>query len=456
MTAPDSHGDPGDGVAAHLADQLVALEQRIGLANSPGSLDGLFAFHVLRHTAVSSITWEVNPVTDRWLDQNADRLTNAPQLAALGYGLTHFGVGNSADIKTRLASGLEQLMRRDPYPVDGVTFLHDLRQLMGITLAAETVRDSLPSMSNWLRRVLDDTRFKADTARQDLIRRHVRATLADEPLGSAGVTDTHDVAHLALLHWMTTVGTLRLPDPAADLAVIQRCILSGLLRIRAIDLTVPDAALLRAAAGHIIDATIDNTVLSRSHIGVVLRRFPAAMRRWRWDDPAKVKDPIRWPINSEREVQDIVWALLRAVFDDLVDEEPLRKVGHSSYRSDFGLPRLGVLVEIKYVRTAAEFKKVEKEVYEDSVAYLKDTTTYTKIVVFIYDASSSVQEHATTINALSDIEHIIDVIVVSRPSQLPAPGTERTPTRDAAKRRRASTTTTWVYPMIGVSGVVDQ
>lgn len=146
------------------------------------------------------------------------------------------------------------------------------------------------------------------------------------------------------------------------------------------------------------------------------------MRRWRYDDPAKVKEPVQWPVPSEREVQDIIWMLLRSAFDDVVDEEPLRKVGHSSYRSDFGLPRLGLLIEIKYVRSAAEFKKVEKEIYEDSVAYLKEKATYKKIIVFIYDASSSAQEHATTIDALLGVEGITDVVIASRPSQLPPPG----------------------------------
>jgi hypothetical protein len=421
----DPDPNPADLVAGHLADQLAALEQRIGSANVPGSLDGLFAYHVLQNTAISSFTWDVNPVTERWLQQNADRLTNAPQLAALGYGLTHFGKDSGNEAKTRLATGLRQLMRRDPHPADGVTFLHDPRQLIGIVLAAVSVHDELPEMGDWLRGVIADPRLRANAARQDLIRRHIRGTLTDEASVVGSVTDIHDVTHLALLHWMTAVGTARLADPDVDLKVIQRGILTGLLHTRATDLSVPDAALLRTAAGQIIDATIDSAVLNRSHIGVVLRRFTPAMRRWRWDDPAKVKDPIRWPINSEREVQDIVWALLRAVFDDLVDEEPLRKVGHSSYRSDFGLPRLGVLVEIKYVRSAAEFKKVEKEVYEDSIAYLKERTTYKKLVVFIYDASASVQEHATTIDALLDGDHVIDVIIVSRPSQLPAPGNRR-------------------------------
>jgi hypothetical protein len=403
---------------------MVALERRVSTANRPGSLDGLFAYHVLQDRTISSFAWEVSPLTGPWLELNADRLTNAPQLAALGYGLTHFGAASSGEARERLVAGLQQLMRRDPYPTDSVTFLHDPRQLIGIVLAAAVVRDDLPKMRDWLRATITDGRSRVGDSRQDLIRRHVKGVLFDEASVLSDPTVAEDPAYLALVHWTAAAGTVRLPNPAADLKTVQQRILIGLLRSRAIDLSVPDAALLLAAAGQIIDASIDSTVLNRSHIGVVLRRFEPALRRWRWDDPSKIRDPVRWLIKSEREVQDIVWALLRAVFDDLVDEEPLRKVGHSSYRSDFGLPRLGVLIEVKYVRSAADFKKVEKEAYEDSVTYLKDRGTYKKIVVFIYDASASVQEHATTRDALLDLENVIDVIIVSRPSQLPAPGVE--------------------------------
>jgi hypothetical protein len=53
---------------------------------------------------------------------------------------------------------------------------------------------------------------------------------------------------------------------------------------------------------------------------------------------------------------------------------------------------------------------------------------YKKIVVFIYDASSSVQEHDVTAAALLALDDVIDVVIVSRPSQLPPPGTGLTGT----------------------------
>lgn len=409
-------------VAACISGQLAALEERIAMANSGGNLDGLFARHVLNNTMITSFAWEVSPFSGRWLERNAGHLSTAPQLAVAGYGLTYFAPGAAGDPTPLFHAGLRELMRRDPDPPDGVSFLHDSRQLTGIGLAAVQCARDVPEFRSWLHHILDTAAPCAGGARMDLIRQHVRGMLtADAPVLTE-LPATPDIGRLCLVHWMASVGTVRLADPVAQLKSLQLQILTLLLQTRAGDLSVPEAALVRAAAGHIIDATLDSAVLGASHVGAVLRRFTPAMRRWRWDDPARVKDPVQWPIRSEREVQDIAWALLRAVFDDLVDEEPLRKVGHSWYRADFGLPRLGVLVEIKYVRAAAEFKKIEKEILEDSVAYLRDRTTYKKLVVFIYDASASVQEHAITAAALLELEEVIDVVIVCRPSQLPPPG----------------------------------
>ena len=149
------------------------------------------------------------------------------------------------------------------------------------------------------------------------------------------------------------------------------------------------------------------------------------MRRWRYDNDS-ARQPVKWPVNSEREVQDILWLILRSVFDDVVDEETLPKAGHITYRADFGIPSLGVLIEVKYARRRSDFKeKIEPEVMVDSVAYLHGTTAYKEIVVFIYDASASVQEHDTTSAFLRGLDSVSDVVIVSRPSQLDIPSTSR-------------------------------
>jgi hypothetical protein len=154
------------------------------------------------------------------------------------------------------------------------------------------------------------------------------------------------------------------------------------------------------------------------------------MHRWRCDGSSMSK-PIRWPITAEREVQDILWLVLRPVFDDLVEEEALPRLGHSTYRADFGIPSLGILIEVKYVRKSTDFKEIEKEVLEDAVAYLSGITASKEIVVFIYDESASVQEHDTTASALRSIDRISDVIIASRPSQLARPALPRQPANES-------------------------
>jgi hypothetical protein len=79
---------------------------------------------------------------------------------------------------------------------------------------------------------------------------------------------------------------------------------------------------------------------------------------------------------------------------------------------------MGVLVEVKYARSKGDFKGIEKEVMEDSIGYLQGGAPYKEIVVFIYDASASVQEHDITARALLQLDSVSDVIIVSRPSVL--------------------------------------
>jgi hypothetical protein len=145
-------------------------------------------------------------------------------------------------------------------------------------------------------------------------------------------------------------------------------------------------------------------------VGAILTRFEDALKRW----------PEQWPIRTEDEVQSIVWLILKSYFDDLVDEETLPKFGHSSYTADYGLPSLGLLVEVKVARKAQDFKKIEKAIMEDSIGYLLETQRYNKLLVFIYDQSISVQHHGTTRVALKKIPQIEDVVIVCRPSQLPS------------------------------------
>jgi hypothetical protein len=85
------------------------------------------------------------------------------------------------------------------------------------------------------------------------------------------------------------------------------------------------------------------------------------MRRWRFDTKTGTTPPVQWPIISERDVQDILWVILRSTFDDLIDEELTRKLGHSDNLADFGIPSLGVFIEVKYARSPSDLKNSKRK-----------------------------------------------------------------------------------------------
>ncbi len=125
---------------------------------------------------MTGLTWDVNPASAQWLDENRHRLDHAPVLAALGYGLGLSTAGNLAAARAALAGGLTRLMRRDPFQ-DRLTFVNDTRQVVGIGLAAQAMSAELPAIRDWLLEILSDERLQPADRFHDLLQRHVRSTL---------------------------------------------------------------------------------------------------------------------------------------------------------------------------------------------------------------------------------------------------------------------------------------
>jgi hypothetical protein len=188
--------------AAQSGSWLTAAAQQITASNAPGNLDGLFARHLLAGTPVSGLDWDVSPLSPQWLDDNRDRLGQAPVLAALGYRLASPATASHAAARSALAAGLPRLMARDPF-ADRLTFVNDTRQVTGIALAAQGMSADLPAFGDWLRGVLRDSRLRPAGRVQELIHQHLRAVLGGQ-LAAADWRPDDDAAVLALVHWMIT------------------------------------------------------------------------------------------------------------------------------------------------------------------------------------------------------------------------------------------------------------
>ncbi|GAA1575787.1 hypothetical protein GCM10009827_117100 [Dactylosporangium maewongense] len=428
MTEP---ADP-NAASASLGGQLAALLRRVNSGNTPGDLDGLFAQHVLGNRG--GLTWNLGP-SRAWLDEHTYQLDEVGPLATIGYAISPSDPDTTA-MAPAVVSGLQRLMQRDHFRAGRLNFMHDMRVLLGVGLAAKAVQGGMPEGVAWLAAMLQDTRLKPTDSLHDLAQQYVlaiTAAITPRPISSSSLASDGDKA---MAYWMVTTGLAELSD-RDDMRSLQLGVLHAAAMVDAAALTIPEAALLAFSAIHATVTSIDQLVLSKTHLSLVLNRFESAMLRWRWDDPVdRVREPVQWPIPREEEVQAILWLILRSVFDDLIDEDTLPRFGHGSTRADFAIPSLKVLIEAKYVHNRSEFKKVEHEVMVDSIAYLKRTDLYRELVVFIYDSTSSVEHHELTRRTLLQVDHISDVIIVCPPGVLTPAAVQ---TRPSTGRRRRQT-----------------
>ncbi|MBI2849385.1 MAG: hypothetical protein HYX88_04575 [Chloroflexi bacterium] len=405
-----------------VSEQISALEARVKLSNKQGDVDGLFAQFVLDGTRVRESEWQVNCAEESWIRDHESGLAlgNPNFLAALGYSLAELNKEEHDSYFAVFIRGIKRLQERDLFPADGVSFPNMPRVFLGLVMGVKAIPDTSTryTMNNWLADILNQTLVRRPaTAPWGLLYRCVRSLLANEP-ERIDVRSLRDVTEMALFDFGLRRRIFEPLDLHKESSAFTERVLEEALKVDAQQLDSGHAAILCGALHRCLTASVHELMVSPSHVSLLLSRFQDAMKRWRWDED-HLHDPIRWPIRNEREIQDIVWLILRPVFLDLVDEDTLPRFGHSSYKADFGIPQLGLLIEVKMARKAEDFKNIEKEIMVDSRGYLVQTNRYNKLLVFVYDQSASVQEHGTTIQALKQLPEIEDVIIVSRPSHLP-------------------------------------
>lgn len=146
MTRP-----PGDSTLAttYANSWLATAGQRIAAGTGPDSTDSLLARYFLGSTPVPGLSQESRWLSTAWLEENHDRLGQAPVVAAIGYGLAGALPSALTTARTVLLPGLRRLMTRNPF-ADRLTFVYDLPQVVGIGLAAQAVADDLPGFAEWL------------------------------------------------------------------------------------------------------------------------------------------------------------------------------------------------------------------------------------------------------------------------------------------------------------------
>jgi hypothetical protein len=155
----------------------------------------------------------------------------------------------------------------------------------------------------------------------------------------------------------------------------------------------------------------------------LLNNVPHALKRWRWEERGRRgAAPSRWLLDDERDVQALLWAILAPIYgSDLVDEQHLPGWGGVQPRCDVGILSLRTIIEVKLVRSPADFRAVEEGIAADAALYFREAGRFERLVVVVYDDSDRPQpeRYATLVAALKQREHVADVVIVRRPSMMP-------------------------------------
>ena len=153
-----------------------------------------------------------------------------------------------------------------------------------------------------------------------------------------------------------------------------------------------------------------------------LEHIPVGLKRWTWEDAGRTRgaEPVKWPIENEYHVQNLLYVLLGPIFNDIADEVNLQPVGQKNPRIDLYLPSLHTIIEVKYRRDAKKsFPALIGEIAEDASLYRADAKYKdARIVSFLWDYSRATQEHAKFKEGVLKIEGINGCVVVSAPSTM--------------------------------------
>jgi len=118
------------------------------------------------------------------------------------------------------------------------------------------------------------------------------------------------------------------------------------------------------------------------------------------------------PPRNEKDVQDILWVILRSHFDRLDREDNLPRFGAKGYKPDFGVPSLSALVEVKFIGEKTDIAKIQEEILADLPGYLNENTAYNTVAILVYDAAHKLRDPRKFIDDIRTVSGVLDVIVV--------------------------------------------
>lgn len=158
----------------------------------------------------------------------------------------------------------------------------------------------------------------------------------------------------------------------------------------------------------------------------LLKNIRLGLSHWTWENTAKTRgkdaQPIKWRIENEYHVQNLLYVLLKPLFPDLKSEVSIKNIGEKQPRMDFYLPSLHTIIEVKYRKdTKKTFQDFTGELAEDRTLYQSDSRYEdAKLVAFLWDQTSATERHDAFEKGVIDLGYD-GCIVINSPSPMRLP-----------------------------------
>jgi len=361
--------------------------------------------------------WILKATPELAVDNLAKSGRSYRDVAQLGYALAT----TTRDDATRraFADGVEWLAGRKLNSGDShVAFCFDAIAMLGIALGARAIDDVALTerVSKWF-----------ETFIADVVSKHAGPSWARYLLASIP----------ALVSVSTSVALPDVDDDDADVKlVLQSSIMSNagvdtalqnraMSRVKRTENEEAERAVLLLGALDFVSnlpVTVDLQRPSVAQVSQMLARVPAALRRWTWEDAPKTRnsDAMKWDVQHEYHVQNLLYAILAPIFTDLVDEEWMPPIGQKNPRIDIGIPSLNLIVEAKFLRPGVSFASLIGELAEDASLYRArgGGGRYLHVLPFVWDDSRRTEEHAKFLQGLEQIAGIAHPVVIARPGYM--------------------------------------
>ncbi|MCK4101518.1 hypothetical protein [Acinetobacter radioresistens] len=153
-----------------------------------------------------------------------------------------------------------------------------------------------------------------------------------------------------------------------------------------------------------------------------LENIPVGLKRWTWEETGRTKgaESVKWSVENEYHVQNLLYVLLAPIFNDIADEVTLQPVGQKNPRIDLYLPALHTIIEVKYRKdTKKSFQMLIGEIAEDASLYHVDTKyNDAHIICFLWDRTRATQDHSKFKEGILKIKGIDGCVVINAPSTM--------------------------------------